>query len=172
MLAHKVFHQHQLLVFLKAQLLTIRGLSGVYYLQLDQSDNRTAIEANIGEVYSIDLPSGVDPGFDQVDGFVETWYDQSGNGRDATQATAGSQPKIVDGGALVSMRWHCQHSFDGSIYTATGFAYHPLEIFLPLQFLKYLLVNYDTRDGASDGFFIIKEVLILNTDTMEMGLLM
>jgi hypothetical protein len=67
----------------------------------DQTDNRTAIEANIGEVYSIDLPSGVDPGFDQVDGFVETWYDQSGNGKDATQATAGSQPKIVNAGALV-----------------------------------------------------------------------
>ena len=68
----------------------------------DQTDNRTAIEANIGEVYSIDLPSGVDPGFDQVDGFVETWYDQSGNGKDATQATAGNQPKIVEAGALVT----------------------------------------------------------------------
>ena len=41
--------------------------------ETDQTDNRTAIEANMGEVYSIDLPSGVDPGFDQVDGFVETW---------------------------------------------------------------------------------------------------
>jgi hypothetical protein len=68
----------------------------------DQTANRTALEANIGEAYSIDLPAGVDTGFDQVDGFVETWYDQSGNGADATQAVAGSQPKIVDGGALVT----------------------------------------------------------------------
>jgi hypothetical protein len=68
----------------------------------DQSDNRTAIEANIGEVYSIDLPSGVDTGYDQVDGFVETWYDQSGNGNDAVQQVSGSQPKIVDAGVLVS----------------------------------------------------------------------
>jgi hypothetical protein len=44
----------------------------------------------------------VDPGFDQVDGFVETWYDQSGNGNNAVQATAGSQPKIVDAGALIT----------------------------------------------------------------------
>jgi hypothetical protein len=36
------------------------------------------------------------------DGFVETWYDQSGNGNDATQSVAGSQPKIVDAGVLVS----------------------------------------------------------------------
>jgi len=68
----------------------------------DQSDNRTAIEANIGETYGIDLPSGVDTGYDEVDGFVETWYDQSGNGNDAVQAVAGSQPKIVDAGVLVS----------------------------------------------------------------------
>jgi len=35
------------------------------------------------------------------DGFVDTWYDQSGNGNDAEQATAGNQPKIVNAGALV-----------------------------------------------------------------------
>jgi hypothetical protein len=71
--------------------------------ETDQTDNRTAIEANIGEVYSIDLPSGVDPGDNAVDGFVETWYDQSGNNNNAVQATAGNQPKIVDAGALVIM---------------------------------------------------------------------
>jgi hypothetical protein len=84
-----------------------------------QTDNRTAIEANIGEAYSIDLPSGVDPGFDQVDGFVETWYDQSGNGNDAVQATAANQPKIVNAGALLN-----ELVFDGSnnfLRTAANF---------------------------------------------------
>ena len=42
-------------------------------------------------------------------GFVETWYDQSGNGNDATQQVSGSQPKIVDGGTLVE----CGLAFDG-----------------------------------------------------------
>lgn len=28
-------------------------------------------------------------------GYVKTWYDQSGNGRDATQTTAGRQPQLV-----------------------------------------------------------------------------
>jgi len=36
------------------------------------------------------------------DGFVETWYNQSGNGNDAVQATAGSQPKIVSAGTFLS----------------------------------------------------------------------
>jgi len=35
-------------------------------------------------------------------GFVETWYDQSGNGRDITNTTASEQPKIVSSGALVT----------------------------------------------------------------------
>jgi len=43
-------------------------------------------------------------------GFVETWYDQSGNGNDATQATSGRQPKIVDAGSLVANGL----DFDGS----------------------------------------------------------
>jgi len=38
----------------------------------------------------------------ESDGFVTSWYDQSGNDNHATQGTAGSQPKIVDGGVLVS----------------------------------------------------------------------
>jgi len=36
------------------------------------------------------------------DGFVSTWYDQSGNGNDATQITTTSQPKIVSAGSLVT----------------------------------------------------------------------
>ena len=63
----------------------------------DQTDNRTTIEANIGEYYSI---SGI-PAYDNtVDGFVEAWYDQSGNGNDLTQATASNQPTIVTSGAI------------------------------------------------------------------------
>ena len=65
----------------------------------DQTDNRLAIEANIGETYSI---AGIPAYANTVNGFVETWYDQSGNGKDATQLTAANQPKIVDAGNLVA----------------------------------------------------------------------
>jgi hypothetical protein len=37
------------------------------------------------------------------DGFVVTWFDQSGNGRDATQATANNQPTIVSSGVLETL---------------------------------------------------------------------
>jgi len=37
-----------------------------------------------------------------TNGFVTTWYDQSGNGRDATQSTAASQPQIVSSGSVIT----------------------------------------------------------------------
>lgn len=33
-------------------------------------------------------------------GYIDTWYDQSGNGRDLTQSTNGNQPRIVNAGTL------------------------------------------------------------------------
>jgi hypothetical protein len=36
-----------------------------------------------------------------TDGFVTTWYDQSGNGNDATQTTASEQPQIVSSGSVI-----------------------------------------------------------------------
>jgi hypothetical protein len=35
------------------------------------------------------------------DGFVETWYDQSSSGNNATQTTASQQPKVVENGGVV-----------------------------------------------------------------------
>lgn len=37
------------------------------------------------------------------DGFVTTWYDQSGNARNATQTTAANQPQIVSSGSIFQM---------------------------------------------------------------------
>lgn len=49
------------------------------------------------------------------DGFVSTWYDQSGNGNDATQATTTAQPKIVSAGSLVTdAQGNATLKFDGT----------------------------------------------------------
>ena len=49
------------------------------------------------------------------DGFVKTWFDQSGNtGRDASQGTAANQPKIVSSGSLVTESGKAALEFDGS----------------------------------------------------------
>jgi hypothetical protein len=58
----------------------------------DQTDNRFKIESNINNYYGLYTFQG--------DGFVHTWFDQSGNGNDAVQGTAANQPAIVTSGSL------------------------------------------------------------------------
>jgi len=36
-------------------------------------------------------------------GYIKTWYDQSGNGKDVSQTTTSKQPRIVNGGILETM---------------------------------------------------------------------
>ena len=47
-------------------------------------------------------------------GFVTTWYDQSGNGKNATQATSANQPSIVSSGSVILINSKPAIEFDGS----------------------------------------------------------
>jgi len=48
------------------------------------------------------------------DGFVVTWYDQSGNANNATQSTAANQPQIVSSGSVLTINSKPRIDFDGS----------------------------------------------------------
>jgi hypothetical protein len=77
----------------------------VVYLT-NREDDRKAIEANINSYYSAFTPA--------TSGFVASWYDQSGNGKTATQSSASVQPKIVDAGSLVTENGKPTIDFDGT----------------------------------------------------------
>lgn len=47
-------------------------------------------------------------------GFVTTWYDQSGNARNAIQTTAANQPQIVSSGAMIDINSKNSIKFDGT----------------------------------------------------------
>ena len=47
-------------------------------------------------------------------GFVTTWYDQSGNGYNATQPTQANQPQIVSSGVVITENGKPAIQFDGS----------------------------------------------------------
>jgi SPP1 family predicted phage head-tail adaptor len=49
-------------------------------------------------------------------GFVTTWYDQSGNANNATQTTQANQPQIVSNGVIVLINTKPGLSFNGSSY--------------------------------------------------------
>ena len=65
----------------------------------DQTDNRGAYEGNMADHYNI---SGVPTEDNTVNGFVETWYDQSGNSRPLIQTSATEQPLIVENGVFLN----------------------------------------------------------------------
>jgi hypothetical protein len=115
----------------------------------DQTDNRTAIEANIGEAYSI---TGI-PAYDNtVDGFVETWYDQSGNSNDATQLTSSRQPKIVNAGSLVKdTNGHPEIDFDSDFLSKTAFTQGDLAQPNTIFSVAKLNVNNDSNMKLYDG---------------------
>lgn len=55
-----------------------------------------------------------------TDGFVKTWYDQSGNGYDATQTTASAQPQIVNSGSVILENGKPALQFGGNDYFANS----------------------------------------------------
>ena len=76
-----------------------KKLPEVIIYNSDQSANRTALEANIGETYGI---TAIPAANDTVNGYVQTWYDQSGNGYDAREPALQYQPLIVENGSIVT----------------------------------------------------------------------
>lgn len=82
-------------------------------------------------------------------GFIRTWYDQSGNGRHATQITAGSQPRIMTGGTLSTKFGQTTILFDGSTFL-TGAALG-LSSTTSWSFSMLLGMTTFVNGGAGDG---------------------
>jgi hypothetical protein len=75
------------------------------------SDNT---EQNIGFVNNVLDTASLTSFCSGTNGFVTTWYDQSGNGRDATQSTGANQPQIVSSGSVILDNNKPAVQFDGS----------------------------------------------------------
>ena len=95
---------------------SVRRLSGAYTGALIRvrrsSDNA---EQDIGFTGTGDLDETALTAFVGAnDGFVVTWYDQSGNANDAIMSTAANQPQIVSSGSLLTVNSKPCLSFDGT----------------------------------------------------------
>ena len=74
-------------------------------------------------------------------GYVTTWYDQSGNGNDATNATESEQPLIVDGGSVAQ--------FDGINAVEFNGTSHELAASLSLSTTAFSSFSVAGTDGAA-----------------------
>ncbi len=81
---------------------SLRSLTGgnPRVVRVRRSSDNNEEDFTVAEVNSGALVSFVGSG---NDGLVERWYDQSGHDRDLVQSVDDSQPKIVDGGNLVTL---------------------------------------------------------------------
>jgi hypothetical protein len=92
-------------------------------------------------------------------GFVTTWYDQSGNARNTTQTTAINQPYIVFNGSVLIENSKPILSFDGSndsLKNITTLSYTDFSLFSVNRFVRIqptgeLLIQYSKIDIAQVG---------------------
>ena len=96
-------------------------------------------------------------------GFVETWYDQSANQRDAIQGTATNQPSIVQNGGIVKLNSKPTITFDGNdnflevdgTGSAVAYSFSPSGDFGMFIVSKQSVGNVaDSRDAGGDGIFL------------------
>jgi hypothetical protein len=100
-------------------------------------------------------------------GFVETWYDQSGNSNDAVQITSTEQPKIVNAGSLVrDSKGHPEIDFDGAeSLSKTAFTQGDLVQANTIFSIAKLDVAADINRKVYDGTASTKRnMLFLSTD--------
>ena len=81
-------------------------------------------------------------------GFVTTWYDQSGNGRNATQSTAANQPQIVSSGSVILYGSKPTMTFDGS----NDFMRSALFNYSNAMSLYYVTQRVGAASGGSDAY--------------------
>ena len=81
-----------------------------------------------------------------TDAFVTTWYDQSGNANNATQATASSQPKIVSSGSTIL------ESGKPSIDFASNKSLFESSVSLTQPFTRFSVRRYTNESVSNDVF--------------------
>ena len=79
-------------IYGRGEMANINFSEGIFYTT-GQSTNMNGIRSNQNSYYSVYTSTS--------NGFVTTWYDQSGNGRNVTQTTSANQPQIVSNGSIL-----------------------------------------------------------------------
>lgn len=84
----------------------------IFPLGLNNSDRRL-LEYNQAVYYGINGPTSV-ASTNSPSGYVATWYDQSGTGRNLSQTTLANQPAILNAGVITRHNGNPAVKFDGT----------------------------------------------------------
>jgi hypothetical protein len=97
-----------------------------------------------------------------TNGFVTTWYDQSGNGLNQTQSTAANQPQIVSSGSVLLQGTKPTLSFDGTsdFMDASGVTTgNPKSIFMPTKALSLPVAETVIFDSVTTNQALLYKAL-------------
>ena len=97
-------HIDRLAIKLQGSLQNFNVNSGTHIYVGDGAENANWVDTGSGTTNSA-TKQGSPVAFtgQGIDAFVDTWYDQSGNGKDATQTSASLQPLIISDGAFTGV---------------------------------------------------------------------
>jgi hypothetical protein len=116
------------------------GIKELIIYNSDQTANRFKIESNINNHHTIYSAA--------QNGFVNTWYDQSGNGFNAVADADANEPKIVNSGSLLTdgLKFSLGNNLKLS---GTG-----LDIFKNTQYAQvFYVIKINDTSTALTGFF-------------------
>jgi trimeric autotransporter adhesin len=105
-------------------------------------------------------------------GFITTWYDQSGNGRHATQTTAGNQPQIVSNGVIEKQNGRPALIFDGNAFftninvSLPQFSVSLVETATQNTSSIYYPVGFGTGGISVGGTFLSQKFAINGTNSL------
>jgi hypothetical protein len=91
-----------------------KGLDANLRLEDFYPDSEGMLSLNSKNANGVKLSTWLTTEPSATDAFVHTWYDQSGNRRDAVQGTPANQPRIVDAGKIKMMNGVPSVYFDGT----------------------------------------------------------
>ena len=115
-------------------------ISEIILFDSDQTNNRFKIESNINNHYTIYTAA--------QNGFVNKWYDQSGNGFNAVADADANEPKIVNSGSLLTDGVKFE-SGNNLKLSGTG-----LDIFKNTQHAQvFYVIKINDTSTALTGFF-------------------
>jgi hypothetical protein len=102
-------------------------------------------------------------------GFVVTWYDQSGVGRNLTQTTATAQPLIVSSGTIVTEGTKSAVSFNGTTQFMNVAATLPTYPLLTTSHSLHLVGKSTATGGTSAGFINYRSTTPIDRPELRYG---
>jgi len=149
---------------------SLRKLRAAYTgncIRVRRSSDNT--EQDIGFVNNVLDSSSLTTFVGANNGFVVTWYDQSGVGRNLTQTTATAQPLIVSSGTIVTEGTKSAVSFNGTTQFMNVAATLPTYPLLTTSHSLHLVGKSTSTGGASAGFINYRSTTPIDRPELRYG---